>query len=77
MQIKPLPTYTTIEFGIWKKANTPQIIIPNYNENGWYNTGKIQWTDKAFPESVAEILLDDDNKLAIKYGRNVLTDDED
>lgn len=62
---------------IWKKANTPQIIIPNYNENGWYNTGKIQWADKAFPESVAEILLDDDNKLAIKYGRNVPTNDED
>ena len=51
--------------------------MPNYNENGWYNTGKIQWADKAFPESVAEILLDDDNKLAIKYGRNVLTNDED
>lgn len=56
---------------IWKKDNTPHIITPNYNENGWYNK------NKASTESVAEILLDDDNKLAIKYGRNVLTDDED
>ena len=26
---------------IFKKANTPKIIMPNYNENCWFNTGKI------------------------------------
>ena len=25
----------------WKKTNIPQIIMPNYNENGWFDTGKI------------------------------------
>ena len=49
----------------------------NYNENGWYDTRKIQSVDKAFPESVEEIPLDDDNELADEYGRDVLTDDKD
>ena len=48
---------------IWKKANTPQIIMPNHNENGWYDTGKIQWVDKAYLDSVEGILLDDNDEL--------------
>ena len=51
--------------------------MPNYNESGWYDTEKIQWVDRTFPESVEEILLDDDDKLADEYGCDVLTDDED
>ena len=51
--------------------------MPNYNESGWYDTEKIQWVDRTFPESVEEILLDDGDKLADEYGCNVLTDDED
>ena len=51
--------------------------MPNYNESGWYDTEKIQWVDRTFPESVEEILLDDDHKLADEYGCDVLTDDED
>ena len=51
--------------------------MSNYNENGQYDTGKIQWVDKAFPESVEEILLDDNNELADEYGRDILTNDED
>ena len=51
--------------------------MPNYNESGWYDTEKIQWVDRIFPESVEEILLDDDDKLADEYGCDVLTDDED
>ena len=51
--------------------------MPNYNESGWYDTEKIQWVDRIFPESVQEILLDDDDKLADEYGCDVLTDDED
>ena len=52
-------------------------MMPNYNESGWYDTEKIQWVDRTFPESVEEILLDDDDKLADEYGCDVLTDDED
>ena len=62
---------------IWKVAKAPQIIMPNYNESGWYDTEKIQWVDRTFPESVEEILLDDGDKLADEYGCDVLTDDED
>ena len=51
--------------------------MPNYNESGWYDTEKMQWVDRTFPESVEEILLDDDDKLADEYGCDVLTDDED
>ena len=51
--------------------------MPNYNESGWYDTEKIQWVDRTFPESIEEILLDDDDKLADEYGCDVLTDDED
>ena len=51
--------------------------MPNYNESGWQDTEKIQWVDRTFPESVEEILLDDDDKLADEYGCDVLTDDED
>ena len=51
--------------------------MPNYNESGWYDTEKKQWVDRTFPESVEEILLDDDDKLADEYGCDVLTDDED
>ena len=52
-------------------------MMPNYNESGWYDTEEIQWVDRTFPESVEEILLDDDDKLADEYGCDVLTDDED
>ena len=52
-------------------------MMPNYNESGCYDTEKIQWVDRTFPESVEEILLDDDDKLADEYGCDVLTDDED
>ena len=51
--------------------------MPNYNESGWYDTEKIQWVDRTFPESVEEILLDDGDKLADEYSCDVLTDDED
>ena len=51
-------------------------MITDYNGNGLFDMGAIQWVAQAFTVSV-DISLTDDDESVIKYGRDFLTIDED
>lgn len=61
---------------IWKNANVTHLMITDYNGNGLFDMGAIQWVAQAFTVSV-DISLTDDDESVIEYGRDFLTIDED
>ena len=47
---------------IWKSAADPQLQLPDISLYGWMDKCEIQWMNKAFPDSIEGLLLDDNDE---------------
>ena len=48
--------------------------LPSPCENGWYDDGKVQWTDEMYHEDIMSLLMNDNDD---DYGEDEFEDLED
>ena len=62
---------------IWRMSFTPQIELPQVENNGWTNNYEIKWIEFAFPEDITSILFYDTAEEDIFKENENSSDDKD